>query len=82
MVEKVIPNRQTQVIEKQGKYGATTKGEHIKKLKIDKLVYRNSQAKTFRGYLVGCIKIANADKNKELEILMEAILTKYNEFEE
>ena len=43
-------------------------------------VKTKSKANTFRGYLNGCISKARLSKNKEMEIVFEEILNKFNKF--
>ena len=81
MVEKKIYRKEIQLIEKKGKFEDLTKKDHTQKEKLNKLIYTTSNAKDFRGFLLGRIKIANSQKNEEIAKVLEYLLNKYEEFE-
>jgi hypothetical protein len=45
-----------------------------------KLLERKTHGKTYRGYLQGCLQKARNDKNKELEVLFDELIRKFNTF--
>ena len=68
-------------IEIPGKYGLGTKKEFDNKLKIDSIINKKTDAKTFKGYLVACVRLVRAEGNTEMSILLEELVRKYNEYE-
>lgn len=84
----VIPVRDTERIISHGvtipeKRNIFTKPEDKReKLKVDKLMTRVTDAKTFLGLLRAEVSVARNDKNEELAVYVEHLITKYKEFEE
>lgn len=52
-----------------------------KVIKLNGLIDRKNQAKSFRGFLKGMIAVAKHEKNVEVAILLEEIMKKYKEYE-
>ena len=55
--------------------------ESIEKPKLDiGFSKRSTNAKTFRGFLSGCLQKARNDENSEMSIFIEELIKKFNEF--
>lgn len=71
-IEPKIEQLGEKLIEKQNK----------DRLKLDGLIERKDSAKSFIGYLKGCLAIARNTKNLELASLFEDLIKKHNEFQQ
>lgn len=76
-----INNQQIEKVVTPGKYGELTKKEFNQKLKIDSIINKQTNAKTFKSYLIACIKLARFEKNLEVALLLEELLRKLNNYE-
>lgn len=76
---KKLPDKEIVTVEKEGKFGEITQKEFNHKIKIENLIKRKTEAKTFKCWLIGSIRVAKEDKNEEMRVLLEEVLSKYNE---